>query len=197
METTVTPTSPCAPTGPRVYPLAFANMIVKIFDDLVTGGEGKPPLDYVPEFGGQICFESTPGLIGRKQACTVFFAIWGATKTFIAHSIWKIHFPNRLRCYTKCRQENQPRGSMLTDGCWVLKNVWSGLFAIKIMHKFVILLLELDGKSLPLWTVLSWHPFRKWVLYKWETSALTTGKLEKNFKYVANLMALFRTVQGH
>ena len=75
METTVTPTSPCAPTGPRVYPLAFANMIVKIFDDLVTGGEGKPPLDYVPEFGGQICFESTPGLIGRKQACTVFFAI--------------------------------------------------------------------------------------------------------------------------
>lgn len=56
METTVTPTSPCAPTGPRVYPLAFANMIVKIFDDLVTGGEGKPPLDYVPEFGGADMF---------------------------------------------------------------------------------------------------------------------------------------------
>ena len=45
----------------------------------------------------------------------------------------------------------------------------------KHVYNFLILLWNLYGKSLALWTVLGWHPFSMLVAYNWDTSALQTS----------------------
>ena len=112
METTVTPTNLCAPTGPRVYPLAFANAIVKMFDDLVTGGEGKPPFFPVPEFGGADLFRDCLWSDWPEARMYSVLRYLRGNKNLCCPLYLKSSFPTPFELYYK-----REKGKNATDGC--------------------------------------------------------------------------------